>query len=293
MNKLKLGRASSSKATDEAPSLSGIERAPTTFATALPLLMPASASFQQQSPFIQTTPVSDHSVFVLDEPSSPVLPPKKPTTSSYRFSFRDTEHNNPEEKCAYLFRGDSLYNKPQNSGANDKVERVHVYDPFCPIHGSRRRLNSKKPKIRDVDYHLTSIESVDDTEPSGVILLSQAFAAKLIRKRRRALLSGPEKYRSDKAKRKIRVNLWIVSMTFLFLFTAIHGLQNLQTSINGHLGTDSLSIFYASLSISYLFVPSFVLNRLGCKRTLIASSGIFMIYMLSNFLPKSVFRGSS
>ncbi|VDK65715.1 unnamed protein product, partial [Onchocerca ochengi] len=198
---------------------------------------------------------------------------------------------------AYLFRGDSLYNnKPSNhESMEDNIERVYAYDPFCPIHGSRRRMISGKTKIRDFDYHLTSIESVDDTEPSGVILLRKeihisiqisSFAAKLIRKRRRALLSGPEKYRCDKAKRKIRVNLWIVSLAFLFLFTAFHGLQNLQSSINGHLGTDSLSIFYISLSLSYLFVPSFILNRLGCKRTLIASSGIFMIYMLSNFLPK-------
>lgn len=44
--------------------------------------------------------------------------------------------------------------------------------------------------------------------------------------------------------------------------------------------------FYVSLSVSYMFVPSFILNRLGCKLTLIASSGIYIIYMLSNFLPR-------
>ncbi|KAM3719977.1 putative potassium channel regulatory protein [Dirofilaria immitis] len=208
---------------------------------------------------------SERPIFTVDEQSSILslssVPTNKPS-SSYRSSFRENE-----TKCAYLFRGDSLYNKKslEHRSPEDNVERVYIYDPFCPIHGSRRRIFSRKTKIRDFDYHLTSIESVDDTEPSGVILLSQGFAAKLIRKRRRALLSGSEKYRCDKAKRKIR---------------------NLQSSINGPLGTDSLSIFYISLSVSYLFVPSFILNRLGCKRTLIASSGIFMIYMLSNFLPK-------
>ncbi|MCP9262193.1 putative potassium channel regulatory protein unc-93 [Dirofilaria immitis] len=223
---------------------------------------------------------SEQPIFTVDEQSSILslssVPTNKPS-SSYRSSFRENE-----TKCAYLFRGDSLYNKKslEHRSPEDNVERVYIYDPFCPIHGSRRRIFSRKTKIRDFDYHLTSIESVDDTEPSG------GFAAKLIRKRRRALLSGSEKYRCDKAKRKIRVNLWIVSLAFLFLFTAFHGLQNLQSSINGPLGTDSLSIFYISLSVSYLFVPSFILNRLGCKRTLIASSGIFMIYMLSNFLPK-------
>uniref|UniRef100_A0A8R1TLI2 Uncharacterized protein n=1 Tax=Onchocerca volvulus TaxID=6282 RepID=A0A8R1TLI2_ONCVO len=237
-----------------------------------------------------TTAPSEQPVSTVDEQlsvlsSSPI--PVNREASSYRSSFRENE---TDTKCAYLFRGDSLYNnKPSNhESMEDNIERVYAYDPFCPIHGSRRRMISGKTKIRDFDYHLTSIESVDDTEPSGNynVMFSQGFAAKLIRKRRRALLSGPEKYRCDKAKRKIRVNLWIVSLAFLFLFTAFHGLQNLQSSINGHLGTDSLSIFYISLSLSYLFVPSFILNRLGCKRTLIASSGIFMIYMLSNFLPK-------
>ncbi|VDK81172.1 unnamed protein product [Litomosoides sigmodontis] len=204
-------------------------------------------------------------IFTLDEQSS-FFPPLRLATagqapSSYRSPFQENEM---DAKCAYLFRGDSLYNnKSTNPGTvNSNAERVYVYDPFCPLHGSRRRMISRRTKIRDFDYHLTSIESVDDTEPPG------GFAAKLIRKRRRALLSGSEKYRSDRAKRKIRVNLWIVSLAFLFLFTAFHG------------------IFYISLSLSYLFVPSFILNRLGCKRTLIASSGIFMIYMLSNFLPK-------
>ncbi|EFO25747.2 hypothetical protein LOAG_02742 [Loa loa] len=271
MNKLKIGHSGSSQMSlmaDQKPKVS--ELSSPILQTSLPHHHSTSKSAEQQP------------VFTLDEQSSILPSPPLPTTgptSNYRSLFRENE---TDTKCAYLFRGDSLYNKkPSDSGSLDNnVERIYVYDPFCPIHGSRRRMINKKTRIRDFDYHLTSIESVDDTEPSG------AFAAKLIRKRRRALLSGSEKYRCDKAKRKIRVNLWIVSLTFLFLFTAFHGLQNLQSSINGRLGTDCLSIFYISLSLSYLFVPSFILNRLGCKRTLIASSGIFMIYMLSNFLPK-------
>ncbi|EJW79168.1 hypothetical protein WUBG_09922 [Wuchereria bancrofti] len=289
MNKLKIGHSKSTNII--------VDRASKVSKLASPILK-TSLSHHHHHP---TTKSSEKSVFTLDEQSSGLSSPSLPVTKpafSYQSSFRENEINT---KCAYLFRGDSLYNskQPDPESLDNQVERIYVYDPFCPIHGSRRRMISRRTRIRDFDYHLTSIESVDDTEPSGVILLRngnlyfnfqilnfQGFAAKLIRKRRRALLSGSEKYRSDKAKRKIRVNLWIVSLAFLFLFTAFHGLQNLQSSINGRLGTDSLSIFYISLSLSYLFVPSFILNRLGCKRTLIASSGIFMIYMLSNFLPK-------
>lgn len=42
---------------------------------------------------------------------------------------------------------------------------------------------------------------------------------------------------------------------------------------------------YLSLSISSLFVPSFILNRLGSKRTLVAAFSIYIIYIASNFLP--------
>ncbi|KAK6113590.1 Ion channel regulatory protein UNC-93 family protein [Brugia pahangi] len=247
MNKLKIGHSKSTNIiVDQTSKVSELSS---------PILKTSLSHHHQHS--ITTTRSSEKPIFTIDEQSSglssPPLSVAKPA-SNYQSSFRENEINT---KCAYLFRGDSLYNSKQPDpdldpeSLDNQIERVYVYDPFCPIHGSRRR-----------------------------------FAAKLIRKRRRALLSGSEKYRSDKAKRKIRVNLWIVSLAFLFLFTAFHGLQNLQSSINGRLGTDSLSIFYISLSLSYLFVPSFILNRLGCKRTLIASSGIFMIYMLSNFLPK-------
>uniref|UniRef100_A0A1I7V6N9 UNC93-like protein n=1 Tax=Loa loa TaxID=7209 RepID=A0A1I7V6N9_LOALO len=236
MNKLKIGHSGSSQMSlmaDQKPKVS--ELSSPILQTSLPHHHSTSKSAEQQP------------VFTLDEQSSILPSPPLPTTgptSNYRSLFRENE---TDTKCAYLFRGDSLYNKkPSDSGSLDNnVERIYVYDPFCPIHGSRRRMINKKTRIRDFDYHLTSIESVDDTEPSG------AFAAKLIRKRRRALLSGSEKYRCDKAKRKIRVNLWIVSLTFLFLFTAFHGLQNLQSSINGRLGTDCLS-YYSLIPASIL-----------------------------------------
>ena len=78
----------------------------------------------------------------------------------------------------------------------------------------------------------------------------------------------------------------IISAAFLFLFIGFHGLQYLQTSINGQIGADALSTYYFSLAISSLFVPTFVVNRLGSKFTLICAFGVHIIYMLANFLPQ-------
>ncbi|KHN86075.1 Putative potassium channel regulatory protein unc-93 [Toxocara canis] len=221
--------------------------------------------------------------YVYERKVDPFIPPRRPLSTHSSFSsFRDRAP--AEEKCAYLFRGDSL--QEPLATVPEEVDRVHVYDPYCPVHGSRRRLTQRR-HIRDLgSFQVTTIDSVEINEPSSEILFSQAFAAKIIRKRRRATRSRVEKIRFDKARCKIKVNLWVISVAFLFLFTAFHGLQNLQTSVNGQLGADSLSVFYVSLALSSPCVPSFMLNRLGCKLTIVTSAGIYMIYMVANFLPK-------
>ncbi|VDM45928.1 unnamed protein product [Toxocara canis] len=220
--------------------------------------------------------------YVYERKVDPFIPPRRPLSTHSSFSsFRDRA---PAEENAYLFRGDSL--QEPLATVPEEVDRVHVYDPYCPVHGSRRRLTQRR-HIRDLgSFQVTTIDSVEINEPSSEILFSQAFAAKIIRKRRRATRSRVEKIRFDKARCKIKVNLWVISVAFLFLFTAFHGLQNLQTSVNGQLGADSLSVFYVSLALSSPCVPSFMLNRLGCKLTIVTSAGIYMIYMVANFLPK-------
>lgn len=90
----------------------------------------------------------------------------------------------------------------------------------------------------------------------------------------------------SKAKHKIIYNLIMISLAFLFLFTGLHGLQNLQTSVNGQLGADALCVLYASLAISSLFVPNFIVNRLGSKITLITSFSVLIVYMFANFVPQ-------
>jgi hypothetical protein len=90
----------------------------------------------------------------------------------------------------------------------------------------------------------------------------------------------------------------IISCAFLFLFIGFHGLQYLQTSVNGQVGSDALATYYASLATSSLIIPTFVVSRLGSKLTLIAAFGVHLVYMLANFLPEyyslipaSVFAG--
>lgn len=67
--------------------------------------------------------------------------------------------------------------------------------------------------------------------------------AKVLRKRKRAFLTGDNKVYVEKIKHKIFANLWIISFAFLFLFTGFNGLQNLQTTVNGQMGADALGFF--------------------------------------------------
>uniref|UniRef100_A0A914CL63 Uncharacterized protein n=1 Tax=Acrobeloides nanus TaxID=290746 RepID=A0A914CL63_9BILA len=188
-----------------------------------------------------------------------------------------------KEKCSYLFRSGEDEHFVDVMVGSKPPERVHIYDQYCPVHGSKRRLTRR----RLVDMH-SFVNSVDtaDHEQLSPILYSQAYIAKVMRKRKRANLSGAEKIRVEKSKHKIRINLWIISVAFLFLFTAFHGLQNLQTTVNGQMGADSLCALYISMAISSLFIPTFILNRIGSKLTLVTSMGIYILYMVANFLPK-------
>ncbi|CAJ0581376.1 unnamed protein product, partial [Mesorhabditis spiculigera] len=208
-----------------------------------------------------------------------------------KFSFTDLlsakekEERPPQpEKCSYLFRGASLEEMGEFPA---DLEPEHEYDPYCPVHGSRRRVRRRKDKLITMQTLMNSVDEAEDSPlrlPSYIY--SQDFIAKIIRKQKRLQMSGAEKRRADKIMQKIKSNLWIISVAFLFLFTAFHGLQNLQTSVNSRLGADSLMAHYVSLAISSLFVPSFMIDRLGCKQTLIISMVIYTLYIFTNFLPR-------
>ncbi|KAK6030975.1 hypothetical protein OSTOST_02879 [Ostertagia ostertagi] len=89
--------------------------------------------------------------------------------------------------------------------------------------------------------HLMTSVDHDEMPESAGYLYNQDFLAKIIRKKKRAMLSGNEKIKVAKTMQKIKANLLILSVAFLFLFSAFNGLSNLQTSVNNELGADSLA----------------------------------------------------
>jgi hypothetical protein len=92
---------------------------------------------------------------------------------------------------------------------------------------------------------------------------------------------------AQKRKEKFQIlkNVITISLGFLFLFTAFQSLQNLQSSLNVDEGRGlaSLSVIYASLIISCMFVPPYLIGRLGCKWTLVVSMISYVLYTVANY----------
>uniref|UniRef100_L7MZV9 Protein unc-93 homolog A n=1 Tax=Anolis carolinensis TaxID=28377 RepID=L7MZV9_ANOCA len=80
-------------------------------------------------------------------------------------------------------------------------------------------------------------------------------------------------------------NILVVSFGFFFLFTAYGGLQNLQSSLHSvkGLGVTSVSVIYAALILSAMFLPPIIIQKLGCKWTIVGSMCCYITYTLGNF----------
>lgn len=87
------------------------------------------------------------------------------------------------------------------------------------------------------------------------------------------------------SKARIIKNLLVVSFGFLCLFTSFQSLSNLQSSLNKEdgLGVGGLAIIYSALVVSCMFVPPFIIARLGCKWTVAVSMLCYILYMGANF----------
>ncbi|KAJ3607211.1 hypothetical protein NHX12_026724 [Muraenolepis orangiensis] len=82
-------------------------------------------------------------------------------------------------------------------------------------------------------------------------------------------------------------NVLVVSIGFLSLFTAFGGLQSLQSSLNAEegMGVASLSVIYASIIISSMFLPPLLIKNLGCKWTIVVSMACYVSYSFGNLYP--------
>lgn len=49
-------------------------------------------------------------------------------------------------------------------------------------------------------------------------------------------------------------------------------------------------VLYISLALSSVVIPPFMINRLGCKLTIIASMFIYVLYLFINFRPRYYFK---
>lgn len=68
-------------------------------------------------------------------------------------------------------------------------------------------------------------------------------------------------------------NLLVICIAFLLQFTAFGAISNLQSSLNveGNVGVNSLSIIYAFLVASSIFLPHPLITILGLKWTIVVS----------------------
>ncbi|XP_031535741.1 protein unc-93 homolog A isoform X1 [Vicugna pacos] len=95
-------------------------------------------------------------------------------------------------------------------------------------------------------------------------------------------------------------NVLVVSLGFLLLFTAYGGLQNLQSSLYSEagLGVAALSTLYCGMLLSSMFLPPVLIQKLGCKWTIVTSMCCYVAFSLGNFyaswytlVPTSVLLG--
>ena len=88
-------------------------------------------------------------------------------------------------------------------------------------------------------------------------------------------------------KRRIYKNVLLISISFLLLFVAFESMSKLQSSINtvDNLGLWSSVVVYASLILSCLLLPSFIISLLSVKWTLVVCVFCYSLYMAAQFRP--------
>ena len=94
--------------------------------------------------------------------------------------------------------------------------------------------------------------------------------------------------REDAAERRFAYkNLIIVTLVFFLIFTSFNSIQNLQTSINKdpQLGFLSLTVLYLSFTLPCFFLPNLLIQKIGCKNTMLMATTGYLIYDVANMYP--------
>ncbi|CAF0761617.1 unnamed protein product [Adineta steineri] len=84
-------------------------------------------------------------------------------------------------------------------------------------------------------------------------------------------------------------NFFVICIAFLFQLTAFDGIGDLQSSLNteADVGVNSLSIIYACLVLSSIFLPHPLIAILGLKWAIVISQILYLLYVGANYYPKA------
>ncbi|CAF3615188.1 unnamed protein product [Adineta steineri] len=101
--------------------------------------------------------------------------------------------------------------------------------------------------------------------------------------------TNPVNIPSDTQRFKTYKNLLVLCIAFLLQFTAFGAIGNLQSSLNteANVGVNSLSIIYAFLIFSSIFLPHPLMAIFGIKWTLVISQVPYLLYVAANYYPKA------
>ncbi|XP_038061555.1 protein unc-93 homolog A-like [Patiria miniata] len=80
-------------------------------------------------------------------------------------------------------------------------------------------------------------------------------------------------------------NLIVLSLAFLFNFTAYSALQNLQSSLHATAGVASLAVIYGGIIISSLLAPALI-RAVGTKWAIALCTLCYTVYTASNYYPR-------
>ncbi|KAG8182986.1 hypothetical protein JTE90_013435 [Oedothorax gibbosus] len=91
----------------------------------------------------------------------------------------------------------------------------------------------------------------------------------------------------NRDKFRILKNLTALAFGHFLVFTAFDSLSNLQSTINQQegVGVASQSVIYALFTISSFFLPTYLIRRFGCKKTLLVSVFSVCPYVAANLYP--------